>query len=61
MASALFDAFFYYKGAYKLVKEEMYYKLFNKLTDILENIKKMEEEIKQIQIETEEMYISEEK
>ena len=27
-----------YKGAYKLVKEEMYYKLFNKLTDILENI-----------------------
>ena len=41
-----------------MVKDEMYYKLFNKLTDILENIKKMEEEIKQIQIETEEMYIN---
>ena len=38
----------------------MYYKLFNKLTDILENIKKMEEEIKQIQIQTEEIYINEE-
>ena len=42
-----------------MVKDEMYYKLFNKLTDILETIKNMEEEIKQIQIETEEMYIKE--
>ena len=43
-----------------MVKDEMYYKLFNKLTDILETIKNMEEKIKQIQIETEEMYINEE-
>ena len=38
----------------------MYFKLFNELTDILETIKKMEESIKKVQIETEEMYMNEE-
>ena len=42
-----------------MITEKLYFKLFNELTDILETIKKMEERIKQIQIETEEMYISE--
>ena len=43
-----------------MVKDEMYFKLFNELTDILETIKKMEEKIIQIQLETEEMYINNE-
>ena len=43
-----------------MVKDEMYFKLFNELTDILETIKKMKEKIKQIQLETEEMYIDNE-
>lgn len=38
----------------------MYFKLFNELTDILKDIKKMEERIKKVQIETEEMYINNE-
>ena len=42
-----------------MITEKLYFKLFNELTDIMETIKKMEERIKQIQIETEEMYISE--
>ena len=43
-----------------MVKDNMYFKLFNELTDILETIKKMEESIKKVQIETEEMYMNEE-
>ena len=43
-----------------MVTNEMYFKLFNELTDILEDIKKLEERIKKAQIETEEMYINEE-
>ena len=43
-----------------MVTKEMYFKLFNELTDILEDIKKLEERIKKAQIETEEMYINEE-
>ena len=43
-----------------MVKDEMYFKLFNELTDILETIKKMEKKIIQIQLETEEMYINNE-
>ena len=41
-----------------MVTENMYYKLFNELTDILEDIKKLEDRIKRAQIETEEMYIN---
>ena len=44
-----------------MVKDEMYFKLFNKLTDILETIRKMEDDIIRIQLETEEFYISGEK
>ena len=43
-----------------MVTEEMYFKLFNKLTDILEELEKLKEGIKKAQIETEEMYINEE-
>ena len=43
-----------------MVTNEMYFKLFNELTDILEDIKKLEERIKKAQIETEEMYINNE-
>lgn len=43
-----------------MITEKMYYKLFNELTNVLEDIKKMEERIKLAQIETEEMYINEE-
>ena len=43
-----------------MVTDEMYFKLFNELTDILKDIKKMEERIKKVQIETEEMYINNE-
>jgi len=39
----------------------MYSKLFNELTDICEELDKLKEKIKSVQIETEEMYISEEK
>ena len=43
-----------------MVKDEMYYKLFNKLTDIMNDLEKIMERIKEVQIETEEMYISKE-
>ena len=43
-----------------MVTDEMYFKLSNELTDILKDIKKMEERIKKVQIETEEMYINNE-
>ena len=43
-----------------MINEKMYYRLFNELTDILEDIKKLEERIKRAQLETEEMYINEE-
>lgn len=42
------------------VKTEMYTKLFNELTDIMEELEKLKERIKNIQIETEEIYIGQE-
>ena len=39
------------------VTTEMYTKLFNELTDIMEELEKLKERIKNIQLETEEMYI----
>ena len=39
------------------VKTEMYTKLFNELTDITNELEKLKERIKNIQIETEEIYI----
>ena len=42
------------------VKTEMYTKLFNELTDITNELEKLKERIKNIQIETEEIYIGQE-
>ena len=42
------------------VKTEMYTKLFNELTDITNELEKIKERIKNIQLETEEMYIGQE-
>ncbi len=39
------------------VTTEMYTKLFNELTDITNELEKLKERIKNIQLETEEMYI----
>ena len=58
-SSALF-LFYLQKGVFIMINEKMYYRLFNELTDILEDIKKLEERIKRAQLETEEMYINEE-
>ena len=40
-----------------MVTNEMYYKLFNELTDILNELETLKQKIKAVQIETEEMYI----
>ncbi len=42
------------------VTTEMYTKLFNELTDITNELEKVKERIKNIQLETEEMYIGQE-
>ena len=42
------------------VTTEMYTKLFNELTDITNELEKIKERIKNIQLETEEMYIGQE-
>lgn len=42
------------------VTTEMYTKLFNELTDILEDLERIKERIKAVQLETEEFYISRE-
>ncbi len=40
------------------VTTEMYTKLFNELTDITNELEKLKERIKNIQLETEEIYIN---
>ena len=42
------------------VTTEMYTKLFNELTDILDQLEALKERIKKVQLETEEMYINQE-
>jgi len=42
------------------VTTEMYTKLFNELTDITNELEKLKERIKNIQLETEEIYIRQE-
>ena len=42
------------------VTDEMYIKLFNELTDIMNDLENIIERIKMVQIETEEMYINSE-
>ena len=42
------------------VTTEMYTKLFNELTDITNELEKIKERIKNIQLETEEIYIRQE-
>ena len=42
------------------VTTEMYTKLFNELTDITNELEKIKERIKNIQLETEEIYIGQE-
>ncbi len=42
------------------VTSEMYTKLFNEITDIQEELLKLVERLKNIQLETEEMYINNE-
>ncbi len=42
------------------VTTEMYTKLFNELTDITNELEKIKERIKSIQLETEEIYIRQE-
>ncbi len=42
------------------VTTEMYTKLFNELTDITNELEKVKERIKNIQLETEEIYIRQE-
>ena len=39
------------------VTDEMYIKLFNELTDIMNDLEKIRERIKEVQIETEEIYV----
>ena len=43
-----------------MVTDEMYFKLFNELTDITNELEKIKERIKNIQLETEEIYIRQE-
>lgn len=43
-----------------MVTNEMYFKLFNELTDVMEELDKLKERIKNIQLETEEIYIRQE-
>ena len=40
------------------VTTEMYTKLFNELTDILDELEALKERIKKVQLETEEIYIN---
>lgn len=42
------------------VTDEMYIKLFNELTNIMEDLEKITKRIKAVQTETEEIYISKE-
>ena len=42
------------------VTDEMYIKLFNELTNIMEDLERIKEKIKAVQLETEELYISSE-
>ena len=42
------------------VTDEMYIKLFNELTNIMEDLERIKEKIKAVQLETEELYISNE-
>ncbi len=42
------------------VTTEMYTKLFNELTDITNELERLKERIKKIQLETEEIYIRQE-
>ncbi len=42
------------------VTSEMYTKLFNEITDVQEELLKLVERLKNIQLETEEMYINNE-
>lgn len=41
-----------------MVTDEMYYKLFNELTDVLNELEILKDKIKAVQIETEEIYIN---
>ena len=43
------------------VTTEMYTKLFNELTDITEELEKLKERIKSVQLEAEEIYINQDK
>ena len=40
------------------VTTEMYIKLFNELTDITNELERLKEKIKTVQLETEEMYVN---
>ena len=40
------------------VTTEMYIKLFNELTDIINELERLKEKIKTVQLETEEMYVN---
>ena len=42
------------------VTSDMYTKLFNELTDIMDELENIKERIKKVQTETEEMYINNE-
>ena len=42
------------------VTGEMYIKLFNELTDIMNDLENIKERIKKVQLETEEIYINKE-
>ena len=59
MASALVGAFFILlQRRINMVTDEMYYKLFNELTDVLNELEILKDKIKAVQIETEEIYIN---
>lgn len=60
LASASVGAFLFYGGINMNVTTEMYTKLFNELTNVKEELEMLIERIKQIQIETEDIYINSE-
>ena len=60
LASASVGAFLFYGGINMKVTTEMYTRLFNELTNVKEELEIIIERIKQVQIETEDIYINSE-